>query len=97
MFVFYYKFKILGDLEQVITRFLLSIKNNKVFLNKDEEKTMYRCIENKINIKNVTALYNFFELFNSLNASKLPLQFIERSFPMFAESTSFLELDFKRF
>ena len=72
------------------------MKNNKVLLNKDKEKTMYRYIEDKINIKNVTILYIFFELFGSSNASKSPLQFIERNFPMFAESTSFLELDFKR-
>ena len=72
------------------------MKNNKVLLNKDEEKTMFRCIEDKINNKNVAALYNFSELFSSSNASKRLLQFIERSFPTIVDSMSFLELDFKR-
>ena len=83
-------------MKQIITQFLLSIKDYKVLLIKDEEKTMYRCIEDKIKIKNVAALYNFSELFSSSNASKPPLQFLERHFLMFVESTSFLEFDFKR-
>ena len=57
---------------------------------------VYRCIEDKINIKNVAALFSFSEIFSSSNSSKLPLHFIECCFPMFGDSTSFLELDFKR-
>ena len=64
-------------------------------LNRVIEKELYKTVEGKIGTKNVAALYNFSQLFSSSNASKPPLQFIERCFPMFIDSISFLELDFK--
>ena len=82
-------------MKQAITQIISTIKNNKVLLNKDEENVMYGCTENKIKLKNVAALFNFSELFNSLNLSSRSLKFIERCFQMFVDSTSFLELDFK--
>ena len=59
------------------------------------EKELYKTLEGKINTNNVAALYYFSQLFSSSNASKPPLQFIERCFQMFVDSSSFLELGFK--
>ena len=59
------------------------------------EKELYKAVEGKINTNYVAALYNFSQLFSSSNASKPPLQFIERCFQMFVDSSSFLELDLK--
>ena len=64
-------------------------------MNEVKENELYKTFEGKINTNNVAALYFFFELFSSANASKPSFQFIERCFQMFVDSTSFLELDFK--
>ena len=56
---------------------------------------VYRCIEDKINIKNAAVLFSFSQLFSSSNLSKPPLHFFERCFPMLVDSSSFLELNFK--
>ena len=78
-----------------IRDFVTSLKENETVLNEVLEKELYKTVEVKINASNVAALYNFSQLFSSSNVSKPPLQFIERCFPMFVDSTSFLELDFK--
>ena len=82
-------------MKETITQLLSTLKNNKVLMNKDVEKTVYRSVQNNIKIKNVAAIYNFSHLFNSSNVSKLSLQFIELCFQMLVDSTSFLELEFK--
>ena len=74
---------------------MTSLKDNKTVLNGVIEKELFKTVESKINTNNIAALLNFSQLFSSSNASKPPLQFIERRFQMFVDSTSFLELDFK--
>ena len=82
-------------MKETVIQLLSTLKYNKVLMNKDVEKTVYRSVQDNIKIKNVAALFKFSYLFNSSNVFKLSLQFIERCFPMLVDSTSFLELDFK--
>ena len=76
-------------------RLLQSLKDDKVMLVEDEGRKKYNLIESKLNIRTVAVLYFISQLFNCSIMSKDLLQFIERCFQMFVDSTSFLELDFK--
>ena len=78
-----------------IRRLLQSLKDDKVMLVEDKERKKYKLIESKVSVKNVAVLYFISQLFNCSVVSKALLEFIERFFPMFVDSTSFLELDFK--
>ena len=51
-------------------------------------------MENSINVNNSTMFYSISQCFQLSNMSKNSLCFIERCFPMVAESQSFVELDF---
>ena len=61
----------------------------------DEARKKHKLIESKLNIKNTAVIYSVSQLFNCSIVSKALLEFIERCFPMFVDSTSFLELDYK--
>ena len=82
-------------MKSFIRRLLQSLKNDKVMLVEDKGREKYKLIESKLNIKNVALFYSLSQLFNCTIVSKDLLEFIERCFPMFVDSTSFLELDFK--
>ena len=69
--------------------------DNKIMLVKDTGREIYNLITSKLNVKNVAIFYSLSQLFNCSIVSKDLLEFIERFFPMFVDSTSFLELDFK--
>ena len=58
--------------------------------------TVEKCkqLENKINVKNAITFFSLSQLFNISCLSELPLSFIERCFPIVADSNSFLKLDF---
>ena len=63
--------------------------------NEDADKEVYRSIEDKINLRNVTALYQLSQIFKSSNIRKPPIFFIERCFPIVSESQNFFNLDYK--
>ena len=88
-------YQIVGSTNKTNRDFVTSSKENKIKLNEVIEKELYKTVEVKIGTNNVAALYNFSQLYSSSNASKPPLQFIERCFQMFVDCTSFLELDLK--
>ena len=63
-------------------------------LNQDEYGEIRSYIEDKININNAAALYRTSVLFNFSYLSKLSLEYMERCFPILADSPNFLQLDF---
>ena len=69
--------------------------DNKIMLVKNKERKIYKLVKSKLNVKNVAVLYFISQLFNCSIVSKDLLEFIERFFQTFVDSTSFLELDFK--
>ena len=91
----FFCYKIVGSVNTTIRDFVTSSKENKTVLNGVIEKELYKIVEVKIGTNNVAALYNFSQLFSTLNAFKPLLQFIERCFSMFVDSSSFLELELK--
>ena len=76
-----------------VSTFISSLKENKVIL--DEDKEVYRSIQDKISFHNVTALYVLSQVFKFSNIRKPPILFIERLFPIVTESQKFLNLDYK--
>ena len=71
-----------------------SLKTNKLLLDEVEQSKLSESLKNKTNSNNAVTLYNVSIIFKNSTFSKFSLCFIERCFPMFAESNSFLELDF---
>ena len=76
-----------------VSTFILSLKENKIMFNEDKE--VYRSIEDKISLQNVLALYQLSQVFKFSNKRKPPIFFIERCFPIVSESQNFLNLDYK--
>ena len=75
--------------------FISSLRENKIMLNKDTDKEVYRSIEDKINLHNATTLYQLSQVFNISNIWKPPILIIECCFPIISESQNFLDLDYK--
>ena len=73
-----------------------SLKTNNILLDEAKANVICKQMESKVNIKNVTILYSISQLFKLSNLLKISLSFIERCFPIVAESKNFLELDFVR-
>ena len=82
-------------MKSFIRRLLQTFKDDKIMLVKDKGREKYKLIESKVTIKNVALYYSLSQLFNCTILSKDLLQLIERCFPMFVDSMSFLEIDFK--
>ena len=80
---------------QDVSTFISSLEENKILFNKDEDKEVYRSIEDKINLRNVTVLYQISQLFKFSNIRKSPILFIERFFPTICEYQQFLDLDYR--
>ena len=59
-----------------------------------KKSRLCRQIEDKVNINNAIKLFSTSTVFNHSNLSKLSFGFIERGFPIVADSNDFLELDF---
>ena len=70
------------------------LRTNKVLLNEDVENEIYKCIEDKVNVKNVAALHCSSRIFKLSSLFKSSLCFIERWLPTVASSQEFLELEF---
>ena len=73
---------------------ILSLKTNNILFDKGNENEICKQMENKVNVKNATIFYYAAHHFKIKNLSKISLPFIERCFPMVAESHNFLELSF---
>ena len=66
-----------------------------MFLHKYAENEMCKGIKDRINIKNVAALYYLSYVFHFPRVFKPAFQLMERCFPMLVDSKSFLELGYK--
>ena len=64
-------------------------------LSEEQENGINKHIDDKLNTKNVIAVYYFSRQFNSLTVSNISFQFIKRCFPTIVDNTSFLDLDFR--
>ena len=76
-----------------VSTFISSLKEKKIVFNEDKE--IYRSIEDKINFHNVIALYQISQVFKNSNIRKPPILLIERCFPVISESQKILDLDYK--
>ena len=95
-FAFYLSvISITGKQKSVDEKFIRSLKTNNVLLDEGKENGIREYLENNINVNNAPLLYHSSNLYKLSGCSKLSLSFIERCFPMVAESNNFLELEFK--
>ena len=69
------------------------MKLQKVFLDEDKKNKICATIENCTHAKNSTTYFYISQYFKVSKLNKISLSFIERCFPIVADSTNFLELD----
>ena len=93
---FYHKTLIItGTFTTDEEHFKTTLKTNSVLLNEVKGNETCKDLEIKINFNNAATLYSISQIFQLSSLSKFTLPFIERCFPMVAESDNFLELQFK--
>ena len=78
-----------------VSTFISSLRENKIMLNEDADKEVFRSSEDKISVHNVIALYQISQVYKFSNIRKPPILFIERCFPIVSESQNFIDLDYK--
>ena len=62
-------------------------------MDEDKEYRMCKIIKQTIDIKNVTAVFFFTQLFKLSSSIEFSMSLIERCFSIISDSTNFLELD----
>ena len=70
------------------------IKSNNLLFSTSKVGKMHIDIEEKLNIHNVLALYQFAKLYTFYSLAETTFNFIERCFTILAETNNFSELDF---
>ena len=65
------------------------MKLNKMFLNENEDNKIKKTIISKIDKKNCLVVYCLSSIFELSNSIKVSMSFIERYFPIFADSDKF--------
>ena len=70
------------------------LHKNKLLLQENFESKMIECITDKINFKNVLAVYNLATTFKLPILAKQVFEFIECSFALVAETSTFLNTDY---
>ena len=68
------------------------LKASSLLLAEDTENEICKRMENKHNVKNAGTLFSLSQILKLSSLSKSSLCFIERCFPMVADSQNFLEL-----
>ena len=71
------------------------MKASKIFLNKDSTNKTENHITNKINYKNVAIFLKLSDLYKLCNVAKFAFNYIDGCLTFFAETKSFLNLEFK--
>ena len=72
---------------------VLHLKTYKMFLNEIKQNNLGKTFEKKTNTKNVATMFYLSNTFQISALSYDSISFIERCFPLVAESNNFLELD----
>ena len=83
-----------GTISLVVSDLVSDIKLVKLMLNEDINVQVSKSIQDKINIKHVTTVYQFAKRFRLTNLSGKAFSYVERCFTMVVETTNFLELNF---
>ena len=73
---------------------LMSMKFNKILLDKFEDNKINKIMMSETDIENCLVTHCLSNIFNLSKSSKESMSLIERCFPIFADSDNFLELDF---
>ena len=76
-------------------KFITCSKRKTFLMDEDIENEISKQMENKVNLNNAIAIFFSSKIFKISNLSKVSFSFIERLFPMVANSSNFLKLDFK--
>ena len=78
--------------EETKYKFTEKLQLNKLML-KEDKKSTKNMIE-RLNFKNVIAIYSFAKTNNLFDVAELSIEFIERCFQMLTETENFSQLDF---
>ena len=76
------------------SKLAIALKLNELVLNEDKNLKISNFIEDKVTKDNVLIFYSLAKLYRLASISESFLNYIERCFPMVAETNSFLHLDF---
>ena len=74
-------------------KLLIFTKANKKNLNQTLEMKISDLVKNKVNVQNVAAYFRLANVFHLSKLAEFTMRYIERCFPIVAETTGFLQLD----
>ena len=74
-----------------------NLKMNGLMLDEDKNTNISKCIENKISVQNAITFYQLTKLYKIKCSADIIFNYIERCFPMVAETQNFLEVEFNEF